>query len=208
MKSPRRTAKGAIAAILVSILFASCVGVDAEATIARDGSARLKMRYALSKMLVSLGSLEANDRLLPFPVSREDFERTVRGNAGTTLISYAQKETSDDLVVEAELSFATLSALAAFLDPKGERAIYSESGGERRLTLTLAGGGAKLDPELEKIVKAAFAPYTVSLTIKLPQAAKSAGIGLASRGGLELSYSKPVTELATSERPIVWDIRW
>lgn len=210
MLDPMSRRRGALAAAVLAsaVLLASCVGVDAEATVARDGSGRLKLRYAVSKMLVSLGALEANERLLPFPVSREDFERTVRGIPGLGLVSYAQKETEEDLVVDAELSFSTPQALAAFLDPKGERAAYSESGGERRLRLVLAEGQAKLDPDLDKLVRAAFAPYSVSLAVKLPSAAKSAGIGKSARGGLDLSYSSPVVDLVTSGSPVVWEIRW
>lgn len=205
---PRRRRALAAAALASAVLLSSCVGVDAEATVSRDGSGRLKLRYAVSKMLASLGALEANERLLPFPVSREDFDRTARGVPGLALVSYAQKETEEDLVVDAELSFSSPAALAAFLDPKGERAVYSESGGEKRLTLVLAGGQARLDPDVDKLVRAAFAPYSVSLTVKLPSAAKSAGIGKSARGGLDLSYSSPVVDLATSGSPVVWEISW
>lgn len=200
-------------ASLASLLFAaallsSCVGVDATATLAADGAGTLAMRYSVSKMFATLGALEANERFIPFPVSNDDFERTVRGIEGLKLVSHNLKETADDLVADVALSFASPAALCAFLDPKAERAAFSEEGGRRRLRLVLAGGIKTLDPDVEKLVDTAFAPYRIALTLKLPSPALSAGIGKASSGGVQLDYAAPVTALAKSRDPIVWEVTW
>lgn len=208
--APRRPARAAALAALLgaALLLSSCIGLDARATLSADGSGRLKLAYRVSKMFVSLDALEGSDRLLPLPLSREDFDRAALGVAGLEVLSYARKETEDDLAVEAELAFASPAVLAAFLDPKGERASYVEAGGERRLRLTLAPGAAALAPDLERLVKAAFAPYAVNLAVRVPTALKSAGIGTSSRDGVEASYSSPAATLASSRAPVVWEIRW
>ncbi|MBL8966597.1 MAG: hypothetical protein JNG85_06280, partial [Spirochaetaceae bacterium] len=209
--APRRASgRPAVLALLLgaAILLSSCIGLDARATVSADGSGRLKLAYRVSKMFVSLDALEGSERLLPLPLSREEFDRAALGVAGLEVLSYSRKETEDDLAVEAELAFASPAVLAAFLDPKGERASYVESGGERRLKLTLAPGAAALSPDLERLVKAAFEPYAINLAVRAPSALKSAGIGKTSRDGVEASYSSPAATLASSRSPVVWEIRW
>jgi hypothetical protein len=197
-----------MASAALALLLSSCVGVDATATIKADGSGRLALKYLVSPLFASFGSLEANERLIPFPVSREDFERSVRGLQGIELLSYSQKRSGEDLLVEVELSFSSLPALASFLDPKAERAIYSDEGGRRNMKLILAAGGPPLDPDVAKLVDTAFAPYSLSMELRLPSRALSAGIGAVSGNGAIVSYKSPVASLAKSEKPVVWEIAW
>jgi hypothetical protein len=194
--------------VLAAVVLSSCVGVDATATLAKDGSGRLTLHYAVSKMVLSLGALDANERLIPFPVSREDIDRTVRGIDGLSLVSYSQKETADDLLIDAELAFTRPAALTAFLDPKGERASYTEADGKHSLRLVLAGGIAAIDPDLSKLMDAAFQPYRVAITLKLPSPVSSPGIGKSSSGGLQVDYSSPVAALAKSREPVIWEVVW
>ena len=208
--SAGRLHRAPAAALLLcaTALLSSCVGIDSTATINRDGSGTIDLRYLVSKMLVSVGSLEANGSLIPFPVSRQDFDATVRGIEGLTLVSYAQKETQEDLVVDARLAFASPRALASFLDPKGQRATYTEDGGRKTLAIVLASGGPGLDPDVARLVDAAFAPYKVSIVVKLPSPALSTGIGASSAGGTQLAWSSLVPALAKSREKIVWQFSW
>lgn len=197
-----------LAACLAALALASCVGVDATATISADGSGSLDLHYAVSKMAASFGALEANSSYLPLPVSREDLDRTIRGIEGLSLASYAQKEEGDDLVVDAKLGFTSAKALAAFLDPRGERAVYSEEGGRHQLALVMAAGSPPLDADVKKLVDVAFEHYRISLGFKLPSKVFSAGIGVASAGGLRVDYSSPVTALIESPTKIEWTLVW
>ncbi len=205
---PQRRKLVAAMLALAALSLASCVGVDATASIARDGSGTLQLHYTISKMAVSFGALEANAKLLPFPVSREDFDRTVSGIDGLSLSSYSQKEEAEDLIVDATLAFTTTKSLAAFLDPKGERASFLEEGGKRRLDLVMAGGVAALDPELKKIVDVAFERYSISLVLRLPTPVTSPGTGKASSDGLKVDWSSPVVALIESPSKVVWTVTW
>lgn len=211
------------AASLISLLaLSSCANVDAQLSIAASGACSLKLRYAVSKMVVSLDAVSAGRAILPFPLSREAFDRTVRAAPGTELVSYSQAETDRDLVVAAELRFSNPSSLAAFLSSAEQRASYAEAGGQRSFHLlispgkaaqgaTTQGGGtgaSGLDPDLGRLVDAAFAPYSVKIAVALPSPAKSVKGGTIGRGGLEVDYSNSVSEIAKNEGPTVLDFSW
>jgi hypothetical protein len=193
---------------LTAAALSSCVGLDSTIAIAADGSGTIDLRYVVPRMTAAMGALEAGDRLLPLPVSREDFDRAARGVEGLTILAYSQKESADAVAVEARMSFVSPGSLAAFIDPKGARASYAEDGGRRTFRLVLAAGVPDLDPEVAKLVDAAFAPYGIALTVSLPAPAISSGIGAASANGREISYASPAAALAKSKTRIEWDIVW
>lgn len=163
-------------------------------------------------MVVSLDALDSGRAILPFPVSRAAFDRAVKDTGGTELLSYAQKETDRDLVVDAELRFASLSSLSKFLSPEGARAAYAEQGAQRSLRVVLGEGkgpgGSAIDPDLARFIDAAFAPYSVSISVRLPSPVKSASKGKISRDGLEVDYASPVSAIAKSATPVILEIGW
>jgi hypothetical protein len=203
--NPRRSAF-VLSSLVLLVLLSSCVDVDATANITASGSGRLAVHYAVSRMVSPVGALEASTRMIPFPVSRGDFESAVAATPGLSLVSYAAEERSDDIAVDVAISFSTPAALASFLDPAGKRAIYSDTDGKRSLRLTIAEGGAELDPEVVKLVETAFASYTVKLAVVLPSRVLSAGIGKAS--GMRAEYASTITALVENAQPVIWEIVW
>ena len=57
-----------------AILLSSCIGIDADARIAADGSVELAIVYTVSSAVDELGKLGANAGYLPLPVGRNDLE--------------------------------------------------------------------------------------------------------------------------------------
>lgn len=202
----------AILSILAALLLSSCADVDAKLTVSSSGACSLKLHYAVSKMVVSLDAVNSGRAILPFPVSRESFDRAVKAAGGTELISYAQSETDRDLIVDAELKFSSLSSLSVFLSPQVERTTFTESGGQRNLRINLTAG--KNDPtgsndtDLVRFVDAAFVPYNVSIAVRLSSPVKATSLGKISRDGLEVDYTSPVSAIAKSETPLILDIAW
>lgn len=187
-------------------LLASCVGVSSDATIGADGSGSVVLRYRVSGMVETMGKLESNQRYLPLPVSRQDFENILAGHPGLSLQSWSDRKTEDDLSVEASVSFATLEDLVTLLDASGRSAKLQREGGRTTLALTLAEGGAPLDPDLKSLVETAFQGYDISLRFSLPVAPKSNVNG--SGSGNVVSYSAPVATLLEAEKPLVWTFSW
>ncbi len=194
-----------------ALLSSSCVEVKADLAVARDGSGKLKLRYAVSKMALSLDALLAENPFLPFPLTRKDWDAAASIAVGTRIDSWSQNEGRDDLITEADISFASMGALAAFIDPKGARASYGLSGSLNSLSFLLwpgLSGKTSLDPDLSKVIKAAFSPYSIDLTIKLPRAAASAGIGSLGKETGTVQFARSLADLAASPLPLVWEIRW
>jgi hypothetical protein len=194
--------------------------VEADATIARDGSGSAKLHYIVPKMVAALDFLEARERLLPLPTTRENADAQAAGAPGLTISSFNVAETPETMVVDLEISFASPQALCAFIDPSGARASYAAAAALHSLHLAFlnaavspssAGGSAgtgAIDPDLARFIDAAFGAYSVRLTLHLPSQAKSAGSGSVSRDGLDLSWSSPVPALLKSVPPLSWDFSW
>lgn len=210
-RSIPKSSRPLLAALACLLFLSACVDVKADLAVDAAGSARLKLHYAVSKMALSLDALRAESPLLPFPLSRTAFDEAMAAIPGSSLLSWAQAETSDDLVTDAELAFPNLAALASFLDPSGTKARYGESGGSKSLSLVLwpgLQGSAVLDPDVAHLVNAAFAPYSVNLSVTLPKAPTQAGIGTAGPETGRLRYTKALSELVAGGAPVVWEIRW
>ena len=212
MRLPARAAAALAAGFLACLLLSSCVDIVAKARIGPDGSGDLDLSLLVSRMAVPIASLGAERRLLPFPLSKDDFARAVAGSAGLSLSSYSREEGDDSVSIKARIAFATPAALAAFLDPSGKRALYSEAGGRRSLRLVISEGGT-VDPDIAKLVDAAFASYRVSLALLLPVERIGATLtpaegGSSSVTGSTAEYSNSTAALMKSAKPIEWEIVW
>ncbi|HRY54351.1 MAG TPA: hypothetical protein P5142_06990 [Spirochaetia bacterium] len=199
---------------LASALLCSCVGAKAEASFEADGSGSLELQLLVSRMASPIASLSADRRILPVSYAREDFERAVTEIPGLSLSSYAREDRDEDISVRARVSFEDPAALAAFLDPSGKRAIYSEQGGRRSLRLVLAKGGAALDPDLARLVSLAFAAYRVDIALSFPPGPLAASLspgadsGSSSVKGSRAEYANTTAALIESERAVEWEIVW
>jgi hypothetical protein len=205
---PKRFRKMLILVPFFSLIFASCVGIDAEVEFRPDGSGRATLEYRISRMVESMGKLDGNEAFLPLPVGRTDFERTVARVRGLSLVSFSSKETETDLIVSAVLSFTEPAALVAFLDATGRSASFEADGPSRKLRLRLAEGGGPLDPDLERLVQTVFKGYDVKLRIKTPTAASSSAPGTVAADGKTATYEAPVSDILSSKEPISWEISW
>jgi len=184
----------------------SCVDVNAKASVDSSGAGRLALDYRVSRMVAPLGALDAKSRILPFPAAKADLDAAAKAARGVSLVSYEAAEGTDEIAVRAVISFSSLSSLASFLDPAGERALYSDSGGRRSLRLVIAPGSAETDPEVKRLVDTAFMDYGVKLEIALPSPVLSAGIGKAT--GAKAEFASSIASLAESAQPVVWEIVW
>ncbi len=194
------------------LILSSCVDTDARISIDKKGSGNIVLGYTVAEGLLKTGELEANARLIPFPVSREDFERGIAGTKGLRLVSYSRRDSKDGAIISANIGFDTPAALAAFLDPRGERAAWKSDGGKNTLTLTLAGGNPSLDPDIAALLREAAGQASFKISFKLPAPASSSTLsgqtGKLTTSGDKTSYAVPLAEIATSGSPIVWEIVW
>jgi hypothetical protein len=200
----------ALLGILVLSL-SSCLGVNSNVTIRQNGSGTIQLEYRLSRMFEALGKLDGNEKQLPLPVSRTDFERTISRVPGLQLTSYATSQDQKDILVKAELSFANLDALTGFLDASGQSVRLANEGGNRAMGLVLVRGIKNVDKDLENLVRTVFAGYTIDMRFNLPSTptVSTVGkIGQAAVTGTTARYTSPVTDLVLSPEPVELRISW
>lgn len=206
------------AALSLGVL-GSCMGISSEITLRRDGSGIIKLEYRLSRELESLGRQDGNEEWPPVPVGKVDFERTAARIPGLALKSFKSAVEGKDLVNRVTLDFADTGALIRFLDASGQRASLSRENGRNRLSLLLAAGGGRIDPELGELVSAASQGYFLTMSFSLPAGAELAladgeGRPLAPPEGWELSggnrssFSAPIGEILLFEGPLYLEILW
>ncbi|QQO08211.1 hypothetical protein [Breznakiella homolactica] len=174
-----------IIAAILPVLLGSCIGVDAEISLSGNGSGSMVVRYRISRELESLGELDGNARWLPIPVGKADVERTVRRIPGLALDSYNAKTDGDDTVHTVKLKFASLEALAQFLDGTGRYASITGKDGGSVLTIDFP-GNPELNPDLTDLVRESCEGYDFRI---------AAGNG-------RRNYEISMADLLTSKDPV------
>lgn len=183
----------------------SCVGIDADSSIASDGSVQVSLAYTVSAAADELGRMGANAAYLPLPVGRDDLALAA-SRAGGELRSWRREEGRGSFTVNASLRFPSPEAFAAFLDPAGERASFSSDSGLKTLSLRLSDGLEPADADLSGFMRAAFGDYLVALRFTTP-AAPVAASGL-SVSGRTASFSMRAADLFSSPLPQSLSLSW
>ena len=164
----------AFVALFCGLLLASCVGVDTEVNISKEGSGSLTAQYRLSQDLVAFGELEANKNLIPVPLSESDVRKSLAGVKGLSFVSWSSRKDSIDLIVKTVISFDSLDSLVLYLDPQGKMASHSSSSDTQTITFNLGDSIPKLDKDMKEIAMEAFAPYTFRFVFNLPSEPRNA----------------------------------
>lgn len=196
---------------LIIVSLSSCIGVNSNVSIRQNGSGTIQLEYRLSRMFEALGKLDGNEKQLPLPVGRTDFERTVNRVPGLALTAYSTSQDEKDLLVKAELSFTSLDALAGFLDAAGQSVRLVSDGGNRTMGLVLVRGIKNVDADLASLVRTVFAGYTIDMRFNFPSTptvSTVGNIGQAAVTGTSARYTSPVTDLVLSSEPVELRLSW
>lgn len=169
-----KRAAAAVVLLALTVLLASCVGIDTKVTITKSGSGTVSAEYRVSQELVSFGELEANKAMLPVPLTKADVENSLRSAKGLTLKSWSSKKDGTDLVIKTVIAFDSMDALMLYLDPKGKLATYSATQEGTDVSFSLGDKLPALDPDMKDLAKEAFAAYTFRFAVELPSAPKEA----------------------------------
>ncbi|MDR2633116.1 MAG: hypothetical protein LBC51_05785 [Treponema sp.] len=150
------------------LLLSSCIGVRADISLRPDGSGTLALEYRLSRMLEALGKLDGNERWLPVPLGKADFERTQERIPGLRLLSFASKEDDLDQYHQVKLEFSDPGVLVRFLDATGQRASLVQEQGRYRLILTFTEGRVKADQDMLALLSAVSEGYELQVKVSFP----------------------------------------
>jgi len=191
--------------LLLPALFAaalsSCIGVQSQISLGRDGSGTLRLSYRISQFL-----RESQD--LPLPVSREDFQRAVAAAPGLRLEALSQREDEQDVTIEARIAFDRVEALNALGDRLGLS--YGEQGGRRVFRQRLYPGQPPggISAESLKLVETFFQGYEVSLELSSPAPILSHSLGTLSEDRRSLRYQTTIPELLKQKDEVTLEVTW
>jgi hypothetical protein len=177
-----------------------------------DNTGTITLEYRISKLIESLGKQDGNERWLPVPTGKADFERTVARLPGITMRSFSSKDDGKDIVLAVKLEFSDMDALVRFLDASGEDAAFVRENVSQKLTLTLSGGGGGDSKDLEDLVAGVFEGYRVSIGFTFPgEGALSAPDmegGEIQPRGKRVFCSYPVSRLLSAPQAVNLEYRW
>ncbi|MDR3123722.1 MAG: hypothetical protein LBU16_08105 [Treponema sp.] len=208
--------------LCAALVFSSCVGVSLEIVARQDGSGTIALEYRLSRELEALGKLDGNERWPAVPVGKADFERSAARIEGLSLRSFSEKTAATDVLYRAQFDFATLEALARFLDGAGQRVSLEREGEENRLALSFnhSAGRVEADEALLELVASSFEGYALDFGVTLPQPPQlriadgrgapleSPPTGTALVRGNRVSFSAPMADLLSAAEPTLLEIVW
>jgi hypothetical protein len=186
---------------LCAAALSSCIGIQSQISLGRDGSGTVRLSYRISQFL-------REERSLPLPVSREDFQRAVAGAPGLRLEALSQREDERDVIIEARLAFDRVEALNALGGQLGLS--YAVQGDSRvfrqRLNPGRPPGG--IQPESLRMAETFFQDYEVSLELSSPVPIRSCSLGQLSEDRQTLRYRATIPELLKQKDELILEIVW
>lgn len=200
-----------IAALGIAIvLLASCVGIDSTMTIRDNGSGTLLLSYRVSQLVADLGDSGSGKGVIPLPLSRADFERSVApANGKVRLTRFDRSENEKDITIKAELAFDSLDALSqveAFKDAELKTGV---EGTQHTLSQLIA--RAPTEPVTEdtlRMLDAFFDGYGLTFTLATPQPMKSNTLGTLSADKKVLTYKTSIKDIVQSKSDVVLGVSW
>jgi hypothetical protein len=189
------------AAALCIATLSSCIGVQSQISLERDGSGTLRLSYRICQFL-------REDRELPLPLSGEDFRRAVGQAPGLRLEALSQREDEQDLTIEARLAFDRVEALNALGAQLGLS--YVEQGGGRVFRQRLYPGQPTggLSEESLKMAETFFQGYEVSLELSSPVPIRSCSLGELSEDRRTVRYRTTLPELLKHKEEFTLEVAW
>jgi hypothetical protein len=193
-----------------SALLASCVGIDSTLTIRDNGSGTLVLTYRVSQLVADLGDSRSEKGIVPLPLSRSDFERSLEGAKGKVrLARFDRSENEKDITIRAEISFESLDALSqveAFRDAE----LKATSNGSRH-TFSQLIARAPEEPVSEdtlRMIDSFFDGYNLTFAIEVPQPIQTNSLGTVSANKRVLTYVTNIKEIERAKSDIVLSLGW
>ena len=186
---------------LFAVALSSCLGVQSQLSLGRDGSGTLRISYRVAQFL-------REGQGLPLPASREDFQRAVEAEPGLRLEALSQREDEQDLILEARLGFDRVENLNALGDRLG---LSYESEEDRRVFRQRLYAGATaggLSAASLRMLETFFPGYEVSLELSSAAPIRSHSLGQLSEDRRVLRYQTTLLELLRQQDEVTLEVAW
>ncbi len=202
--------KVAVVTSLVVFLLSSCIGIESRIKINNDGSGQLTLKYRVSRLITHLESTETKGNVVPLPLSREEFERTVNNTDGLELVSYSRKKDEVDIHIEAKINFNSIDALSV-MDNRNENSfsLRSEQGNRVVSQIIYAGshGEAPTRDSLE-MMETFFSGYNLIFIVETPDEIYKHNLGELSADKRSVTYQISIPELFGDTMKKIFEVAW
>jgi len=193
-----------------SVFLMSCVGIDSRMTIKEDGSGTLLLNYRVSQLVADLGTTTSEKGIVPLPLARVDFERSLQASQGTVrLTRFERTENEKDISIRAELSFDSIDALAkvdAFRDAELK---LSASGARHSFSQLIAHAPAQpVTEDSLRMIDAFFDGYGLTFIIEAPQPIQEFTLGTLSSDKRVLTYTTSIKDVVRTTSDLVLSAGW
>ncbi|HVP19600.1 MAG TPA: hypothetical protein VMU36_11425 [Spirochaetia bacterium] len=202
--------KASLLCIVVAVLLSSCIGIDSRLTIQDNGSGTLTLTYRVSQLVVNLGSPVEAKNVVPLPLSRADFDRSLEAaNGKVRLAKFDRSEDAKDVTIRAELAFDSLEALAKLSAFRGAD-IHAGTDGDN-YTFSQLIAKAPREPIADdslRMVDAFFGGYDLTFRVEAPKPVKSNTLGTLSDDKRILTYKTSIKDLVRAKSDVVLSMTW
>jgi hypothetical protein len=194
----------------IVVLLSSCISIDSRLTIRDNGSGTLQLTYRISQLVADLGVSSTGKPVIPLPVSRPDFERSLAAaNGKVRLTSFDRSDNEKDITIRAEMAFDSLDALAK-VDSFHDAALTVGTDGPRRTFSQVVARAAKqpLSDDSRRMLDALFDGYDLSFVLVAPQPIQDATLGTLSSDKKTLTYKTTIKDVVSTAQDLVMSARW
>ena len=202
--------KASLLCIVAAALLSSCIGIDSRLTIRDNGSGTLTLIYRVSQLVVNLGSPVDGRNVVPLPLSRADFDRSLEAADGKVrLTQFDRTEDQNDVTIRAVLAFDSLDALAQ-LSAFHSADIHAAADGDN-YTFSQLIAKAPREPITDdslRMVDAFFGGYDLSFRVETPKPVKSNSLGTLSDDKRTLTYKTSIKDLVRAKSDVVLSMSW
>ena len=195
---------------LAVALLSSCIGIDSRLTVMDNGSGTLQLTYRISQLVADLGVSSTGRSVIPLPVSKTDFERSIASSNGKVrLARFDKSEDEKDITIHAELAFDSLDALAK-IDAFRDADLKSGMDGAHRTFSQVVARTPRqpLSDDSRRMLEALFDGYDLSFVVVAPQPIQDSTLGTLSADKKTLTYKTTIKDVMTTTQDLVLTARW
>lgn len=202
--------KATVVTLLVLFLLSSCIGIESRIKIKNDGSGQLTLKYRVSRLITHLESEETKGNVVPLPLSREEFERTVKNIDGLELVSYSRKEDEVDIHIVAKVNFNSIEDLSAMDNRNENNFSFRSEQGNRVISQIIYPGSDGEAPTMDSLemIETFFSGYNLTFIVETPAEINKYNLGELSADKRSVTYQISIPEILGDNDKKIFEVTW
>lgn len=202
--------KAPLLCVIAAVLLSSCIGIDSRLTVRDNGSGTLTLTYRVSQLVVNLGNPVDAKSVVPLPLSRADFDRSLEAASGKVrLTRFERSEDQNDVTIRAELAFDSLDALSQLSAFRGADIHAAADGDTSTFSQLIAKAPREpITDDSLRMVDAFFGGYELTFSVEAPRPVKSNTLGSLSDDRRTLTYKTSIKDLVRATSDVILSMTW